>query len=311
MLPFSLVSLSNDQRTIQVMPGYWFKHNMYALTRNSLKFQQRDLRVTKEQNIEFDYLAPDTAEEIIAARQILLKALQENLPERAQLAVAPERGKKNKSEVELQLPDMVNGKKAIILKPVQGFYLYGEMLKINGARELKKAVEEAIAQGENPAAYIAGRFQHPCRSWVNIGGQIIPEDALLIILKKVSDGTIKKWSELHAEYDRAWANYPLQRRDHGIFCTLEMHNKKIGELTDTLVAELLTESLALAQNMLRSAIDSRAKDFTNPFRRITFHNQEEMTAVVGTIKENFFLNDFKRDTARYCREVRKLVQQIQ
>ncbi len=134
---------------------------------------------------------------------------------------------------------------------------------------------------------------------------------LLKIIRKISDGTIKKWSELHAEYDVAWANYPLKRRDHGIFCALEMHNKKIGGLTDTLVAELLTESLALAQNMLRSAIDSRAKDFTNPFRRITFKSQEEMTAVVGTIKDNSFLNAFKRDTARYCREVRKLVQQIQ
>lgn len=310
-LPFSLVSLSPDQRTIQVMPGYWFKYNMYALTRNSVKFQKRDLRITKEQNIEFDYLAPDTAEEMLAARQILLKALQESLPEIAQLAVIPKTGKKNKSEIELHLPDMVKGKNAIILKPVQGFHLYGEMLKIYGARELKNTVEQAIAAGENPAAYITRRFHHPYRSWVNIGGQIIPEDALLKIIRKISDGTIKKWSELHAEYDAAWANYPLQRRNHGIFCILEMHNKKIGELTDTLVAEFLTESLALAQNMLRSAIDSRAKDFTNPFRMITFKSQEEMTAVVGTIKDNSFLNAFKRDTARYCREVRKLVQQIQ
>lgn len=308
-LPFSLVSLSPDQKTIQVMPGYWFKHNMYALTRNSVKFQKRDLRVTKEQNIEFDYLAPDTAEEMVAARQILLKALQESSPERAQLAMTSETGKE--SEIELQLPDMVNGKNAIILKPVQGFQLYEKMLNIYGARELKKAAQEAMAQGESPAAYITGRFQHPCRSWVNIGGQIIPEDALLEIIKKVSDGAIKNWNELHAEYDMAWANYPLQRRDHGIFCALEMHNKKIEDLTDTLVAELLTESIAPAQNMLRSAIDSRAKDFTNPFRRITFHSQEEMTAVVGTLKDNSFLNAFKKDTARYCREVRKLVQQIQ
>jgi len=310
-LPFSLVSLSNNQRTIQVMPGYWFKYNMYALTRNSLKFRKRDLRITKEQNIEFDYLAPDTAEEMVAARQILLKALREISPERAQSAVTSERGEKIESEIELQLPDMVNGRNAIILKPVQGFHLYGEMLKIYGARELKKAVEEAMAQEESPAAYITGRFHHPYRSWVNIGGQIIPEDALLEIIKKISDGAIKNWIELHAEYDGAWANYPLQRRDHGIFCALEMHNKKIGELTDSLVAELLTESLALAQNMLRSAIDSRAKDFTNPFRQITFKSPEEMTAVVGTIKENSFLNDFKRNTARYCREVRKLVRQIQ
>ncbi len=44
---------------------------MYALARNTWKFQNRDKRKNKIQNIEFDSLAPDTIEEIFHARQLL------------------------------------------------------------------------------------------------------------------------------------------------------------------------------------------------------------------------------------------------
>ncbi len=53
------------------MPAYWWLHNMYALSRNSSKFKDRDKRKNKNQHIEFDPLAPDTAEEILGARRLL------------------------------------------------------------------------------------------------------------------------------------------------------------------------------------------------------------------------------------------------
>ena len=75
-LPFSLLSLS-PAGDLQVLPGYWFRHNLYALARNSGKFAARDRRVVKEQHIECDYLAPDTAEEMLAAVARLTAALGE------------------------------------------------------------------------------------------------------------------------------------------------------------------------------------------------------------------------------------------
>ena len=70
-LPFSLVSNDAARDRLLVMPGYWFLYNMYALARNAWKFGARDRRVHKEQNIEFDYLAPDTVEEMFAGIALL------------------------------------------------------------------------------------------------------------------------------------------------------------------------------------------------------------------------------------------------
>ena len=72
-LPFCLVSndVANDK--LIIMPGYWFMYNMYALARNSWKFADRDQRTEKIQNIEHDYLAPDTINEMFDALEVLSK----------------------------------------------------------------------------------------------------------------------------------------------------------------------------------------------------------------------------------------------
>jgi hypothetical protein len=70
-IPFSLISndVTNDQ--LVIMPAYWFMYNMYAIARNSWKYTDRDKRVDKKQLIEYDYLAPDSINEIFDALTFL------------------------------------------------------------------------------------------------------------------------------------------------------------------------------------------------------------------------------------------------
>src|SRR5215467_907606 len=72
-IPFTLVSndLTNDR--LVVMPAYWFMYNMYALARNTVKYADRDKRTEKIQNIEYDYLAPDSVNEIFFSLELLKK----------------------------------------------------------------------------------------------------------------------------------------------------------------------------------------------------------------------------------------------
>src|SRR5882762_9898048 len=70
-LPFSLVSNDAGKDELVIMPAYWFLHNMYALARNSWKYPDRDKRIDKTQLLEFDFLAPDTAGEIVEALTLL------------------------------------------------------------------------------------------------------------------------------------------------------------------------------------------------------------------------------------------------
>jgi hypothetical protein len=70
-LPFSLVSNDVSRDELVVMPTYWFLHNMYALARNAWKYGDRDKRLEKIQSLEFDYLAPDSMQEIMLALEKL------------------------------------------------------------------------------------------------------------------------------------------------------------------------------------------------------------------------------------------------
>ena len=70
-LPFCLLSDDCTNDRLAVMPAYWWMYNMYALARNTWKFQTRDKRKTRTQKIELDSLAPDTAEEIFQALHLL------------------------------------------------------------------------------------------------------------------------------------------------------------------------------------------------------------------------------------------------
>ncbi|RYG06157.1 MAG: DUF4954 family protein, partial [Chitinophagaceae bacterium] len=75
LLPFSLVSndVSNDR--LVIMPAYWFMYNMYALARNAGKYESRDKRTFKNQFLEYDYLAPDSVNEIFDAIELIKTAV--------------------------------------------------------------------------------------------------------------------------------------------------------------------------------------------------------------------------------------------
>ena len=70
-IPFSLLHHDVSNNKLVLMPAYWFMYNMYALERNAWKYEDRDRRTEKLQKLEFEYLAPDTINEIFDALKIL------------------------------------------------------------------------------------------------------------------------------------------------------------------------------------------------------------------------------------------------
>jgi hypothetical protein len=57
------------------MPGYWFLYNFYALARNAWKYIDRDKRIDKTPIFEYNYLAPDSVNELIKSLDILAIAV--------------------------------------------------------------------------------------------------------------------------------------------------------------------------------------------------------------------------------------------
>ncbi|MBM4018226.1 MAG: DUF4954 family protein [Planctomycetes bacterium] len=310
-LPFSLVSNDASRDQLLVMPAYWWMYNMYALARNTWKFHSRDKRKRKVQKIEFDALAPDTAEEIFAARSLL-----EEWTAKAHLrAAAGEPQKRTPAELAALGRQLLAGpaanlnglevlaegaensdRKAVVLKTHAAYNAYRQMLHYYAVKNLLAYMKD------NPAATrqamcdaLAGPRK---RRWENLGGQLIQADDLARLIADIADGKLATWSAIHDAYDRLWQKYPLDKQRHAFATLLDLLDLKT--LTPEAWTAALDEAVTIQQYVADETYVSRKKDYDNPFRQMTYRSPQEMEAVLGTAEGNSFVKQVRKETLAFA-----------
>ncbi|MEJ7586332.1 MAG: DUF4954 family protein [Ferruginibacter sp.] len=269
-VPFSLVSNDVSKDELVIMPAYWFMYNMYALERNANKYADRDKRTTKIQFIEYEYLAPDTINEIFTA----LTFLQSLEPGENGDAETTQCENSSRKTVVIKVPEAL----AIFKELVQ---YYGVMVLLQHIQQnkfesfdgLKKSISAKIMRSE----------------WLNIGGQLIQQSAIQKLQNYIVTNKIKSWNEVHDFYEAQSAYYFTDKLNHAYTSLLEIMNITPRQFTADLFKQLLKEALATREWMCKGIYESRAKDYNNPFRRMVFDNNEEMNKVIGRIEDNTFI----------------------
>ena len=320
-LPFALVNDNQAAQRLEVMPAFWWRYNMYALARTTWKVRVRDTRKTKTQNIEFDSLAPDTIEEIFDALR-LLEIWTARARLRADGKDAAEHSLEDLAalgrELLLSSPQRTAGlevlgenmeksdRKVVIMKPREGYLAYREMLHYYAVKNLVAYLSaHPQATLDTMGKDLAGPRQ---REWVNLGGQLMrgPDSARLI--SEIKAGKYRNWFEIHAAYDKLWAEYPKHKQQHALATLLELLG--VTKLTPEIWDAALTEAVRIQEFVCQQVYISRKKDYDNPFRQATFRNAEEMRAVLGTPEENSFVRQTKKETEAFkalAEEMRKRV----
>lgn len=250
-LPFALVNNNIGKDQLEVMPAYWWMYNMYALDRNSRKFAKRDKRCYKAQHIEFDSLAPDTAEEILAGMELL----------RGWIADA--------KDGTVYAYGMENSKRpTMVLKAAEGLKAYEDMLVYYAMNRLTAAYGEALPPMQPKAE----------REWVNIGGQLVGNTDMEQIIADVESGVIGSWQQLHERMDTLWQAYPTLVCAHAynMLCTLS----GMPTLDEAAWQRFRTRHSEIQDYVERQKTASRKKDDENPYRRMTFWDDAERDAVI-------------------------------
>ncbi len=271
-LPFALVNNNVSRDQLEVMPAYWWMYNMYAMDRNSKKFAKRDKRVVKAQHIEFDNLAPDTAEEILHGME-LLRRWMANARDSVVLAEGMEKSKRP----------------TVILKAKEGLKAYEDMLvfyamKEVGSRRLEVGtvvddLVESSLKDSKTQGLKDSTFNFP--DWINIGGQLVAKPDMEQIIADVESGAIGSWDALHARMDALWGPYydDLKRRHaYGVLCRLA----GVDVLTDALWQRYAERYEEIKRYIEQQKAASRHKDDVNPFRNMTYWDDAERDAVLGS-----------------------------
>ena len=306
-LPFSLVSNSSGGESLQILPGYWWLYNMYALARNAWKFQARDTRKRKIQKVEFDSLAPDTAEEMFAGMERLevwtakasLRRDGKSADGMSQADLAA-MGREllhapasRTDGLEILADDAENSSRnVVILKARGGYHAYRQMLHYYAVKNLLAYMKEH-GQADLAAMCKALSAQRN-RRWVNLGGQLVSAEDLEQLKAGVKSGKIDTWTAVHEAYDRLWDKYPLDKQRHAFATLLDLLG--VRELTMQAWTSALDAAGRIQQTVAERTYTSRKKDYENPFRRITYETAEEMKAVLGTAEDNSFVKQVHKET---------------
>jgi len=310
-LPFSLVSQAPDGAALQVLPAYWWLYNMYALARNTWKFSSRDKRKQRGQHVEFDSLAPDTAEEMFTALALLERWTgQAALRKRGKLA-----GNESSedlarigrelltgpadamADLDVLAENVENSKRdTVILKCHRAYHAYRQMLHYYAVKDLLAAL---TASPKTTPQTLAKALAAPRQThWVNLGGQIISADDVDAIREGIRTRQIATWKDLHVEYDRLWFEYPQVRYRHALATLLDLLGAE--QLTADAWAGALDQAVAIQRYIAEQTYLTRKKDDENPFRQMTFDTPEQMQAVLGSADDNSFVTQVRQETEAFA-----------
>ena len=337
-IPFSLVSNDVSRDKLVVMPGYWFLHNMYALARNAYKYAGRDKRTDKTQVIEYDFLAPDSVNELFEGLQLMKQFTAKAYAAKINKVIAPVstlrpppgRGRQAQRSVELikagetllennpsetaKLEILADGfensnRKVRLIKVPEAYKLFKELILYYGIAELIRFIEQKnITSWQKLLQALPGT---PVRKpWKNIGGQLMPKADVLTMIRNIRSGKINSWDEVHAFYNNKSARYHTEKFRHAFASLLEVLKLSPSRFTKKLFLGLLQQAVQTREWMVKGIYDSRARDYSNPFRKMVYETEKEMEKVVGTLNDNHFIKEQQASAKIFREKVNDLLLQF-
>lgn len=335
-IPFSLVSNDVTHDTLTVMPGYWFMYNLYALVRNSGKYKDRDKRIIKEQLIEPGYLAPDTVNEMIQALHLLEKLTGEawiNAQEEKGTQTRQQKGAGKQgsglvqnaarigkrlledkdplvNELSITATDFENTQRpAKLVKVLKSYHLFKKLIRFYAISLLVEYISS-----ENIRSFkklVDGLPNKPTRAeWQNIGGQLIRTAEIEKMRAQIRSGRIKSWDDIHQAYAQYGDNYVKERLIHAIAALREVSGIQLSRLSVEQFHQLLAESALTKKWIFNNIYESRAKDYTNPFRMMVYQNAKEMDNVIGKLDDNAFIRKEKQELNAYKKRIDRLIKEL-
>ncbi len=317
--PFSLISIDSSNDQLIVMPAYWFLYNMYAMARNAWKYVDRDKRIERIQFIEYDYLAPDTINEMIESLKLLEIAtgkayqISVNKDKKITEEEAATIGKnllktRNKivDSLEILAVGFENSKRKVVFRKVlKAYQVFEEAIVLYGMNELLKITKDkSIKDFEELINALPTKTNR--NQWINLGGQLVPETEVITLRKKINTNKIKSWDEIHAIYENLGKLYPDQRAAHALASLSELLGISLKKISKQQLISLLDSIVSTKEWMTKGIYDSKAKDYTNPYRKMVYDTTTEMNAVVGKLEDNSFIKDQVAELKIFKKEIAAL-----
>ncbi len=317
-LPFSLVSNDTANNKLVVMPAYWFIYNMYALARNAHKYIDRDHRTERTQTIEYDFLAPDSINEIFTALDLLRKftALAydthhtTDTPEHILIQagdVVLMNPNINLKDVDIRAYGFENNRRPTqLVKVREAYHMYKEAIVYYGITQLCLHIKKH--QITSFKDLLASLPASPKRlQFTNVGGQLLPSNSVQTLIKNIHSGVAAYWEDVHHFYEQNGAIYEEQKLQHAYASLLEITDTTPQDFKEQQFKTLLQQALDTKEWMVKSIYESRAKDYQSSFKKMMYDNEEEMENVIGKLDDNAFIHQQAEELIDFRNSIQQVI----
>jgi hypothetical protein len=335
-LPFSLLAPAEDSGQGLVMrPAWWFLHDMHAVQRNQWKFRARDRRHHARQHVVCDALAPDVAEEILSALK-QLEAWTGAAILGCPLPPAPgpwasdawtdpgfrSRGRHflleqpgDADALDLKIFGIENSRRpARVLKAGQAYGIYYDMLLHGAIRALVDFLDATPGEkGSSVFERLASSLgvqsaKDRERCWENFGGQLVAGADADRLRAGIASGALACWGDIHAELDRLWLDFPKARARHALAVLFVLEKPPKDQPAIANWRSWIKRAAKIQERIIDLVERSRAKDFSQPYRRITYDSPDEMTAILGRAENDPFLRQVKDSSLAFILRLNALLE---
>lgn len=315
--PFALVSIGvNGDQSVHITPAWWFMYDMFAITRNKYKFIKRDKRKVKIQSIEVDPLAPDTMEEIMMSLDRLIGLTLEYLLLSKNEAVLAKKTQEEKyqaakdflhqnPDADFTLNDSTCQKRygAVILKPVKAYKMYRKIVKYFATKTLMEYCKSLKIDYLTLDVIEKIRKLPLYTQWENVGGQIIPSEKVKLLFSYIKNGSVNTWDAVHAFYTLCDYSYEQYKVRYALYLLEQLYSCSIEDFSCELYKNIIDDVTVVAMDICDSSYSSREKDYTDYYRNMTYHSKKEMDNVIGSLKDNSFLNELREDIKQFIDDI--------
>lgn len=320
-IPFSLVSNDVSHDRLVIMPGYWFMYNMYALARNAGKYSGRDKRTEKIQELEYDFLAPDSINEIFDALRLMKEATarawalknkkkiaDKDLLKTAEALLKNKPGDVSKLEILAEGFENTN-RKVQLIKVAEAYAVFKELIIYYGIIQLiSYTIDNKIASLQQLLKSLPAS---PVRqAWTNIGGQLVPAPAFKTMVRSIHTGKINDWDLVHAFYEQQGRKYVKEKTQHAFAAMLEILQLTPGKFSKKMFASLLQQAVNTKEWMTKAIYESRAKDYQSPYRQMVYETEKEMETVIGKLKDNPFIAQQQEELTSFKKQAEQVSRQF-
>ncbi|MEX2567928.1 MAG: DUF4954 family protein [Cyclobacteriaceae bacterium] len=316
-LPFSLISNDESNNALIIMPAYWFLYNMYALARNAWKYQDRDKRIEKFQLLEFDYLAPDSMQEVQRAINILEEITGKAFLN-SQSACSPNDADARKlgkdllekrdpllNDLNYEAERWENSRRKVkLVKVPEAWNVYKNLIKFYALKCLLEyhETEEKINIFQLNK-WVKDEF--PGKTWINVGGQLMTDIDLNALKSAIKKGEITSWQDIHDRYKSIGKDYLRQKTQHALALMISDLNIELEQIDGQFLNEWIKTSISFRNHLSSQVLLSRKKDYDNNFRNMVYDDLEERDLVIGSLEDNQFIHLEKENCKAFIKKISK------